>query len=105
MFPEVLCVSGKSRFGRDSVLHSEKIKVWKFCLVLEVGPETWEGPENVVVKYDKNQETKAKKKSISKIKVQWVVSNNAKRTCKKKIKIIGLGDLVRSFLENSESKC
>ena len=62
MFTQVLCVSGKNRFGRDSVLRSQEIKVWNFCLALEVGPETWEGPKNVVVKYDKNQETKAKKK-------------------------------------------
>lgn len=62
MFIEILCMSGKNRFGRDSVLRSQKIKVSNFCLALEVGPETWEGPENVVVKYDKNQETKAKKK-------------------------------------------
>lgn len=66
MFIEILCISAKNRFGRDSVLCSQKIKVSNFCLALEVGPETWEGPENVVVKYDKSQETKAKKKVFQK---------------------------------------
>lgn len=60
MLIEALCRSGKNRFGKDSVLPSQNMKVWNFCLALEVGPETWQGPENVVKKHDKDQETKNK---------------------------------------------